>query len=219
MFFYVLWEPIWTIWICRKNWRLLMAELFLRAVYLFPSPNLLARSYMRGQNHTRKGAGTAHSLLYGHTPTSTLDAIGSACGLSKDMVLYDVGCGAGYSLFYWRYRFGARVLGIELNPSFIKRILWCCGLLKEEYVHAQTVDARAVDYSPADVIYVHGTSFTTELMSALFQRWESELLLGTVVISVLHHPQDYGAKRLAAIGSIDGHFPWGVCPVYICQQG
>ena len=99
MLFYALWEPLWTLWACRRSWRLLAAECLMRLIYLFPSPHLLARNYMRQQNLDRNGAGTTHSLLYGHTPTSTLDAIGTACSFEQDAVLYDIGCGAGFTCF------------------------------------------------------------------------------------------------------------------------
>ena len=218
MLFYVLWEPLLTLRSCWGSWKLLAAEISLRIIYLFPSPHILARRYMKQQNLDRDGAGSEHSLLYGHTPISTLEAIGKACEFEAGMVIYDVGCGAGYTCFYWRYRFDLRVLGVEINPAFTKRIKWCCKLLKEELIHAQTIDAREVDYGPADLIYLHGTSFTTELLETLFKRWSEELSPGTLIISVLNRPEAYGAAdHLRTIGCIDGHFPWGSCPIYLCQ--
>jgi len=98
---------------------------------------------------------------------SPLDVVVRALGevgLEGESVLVDLGSGDGRVPTSANRVFGARAVGVELNPelvSYSRRVRDSMGLKGVEFVCA---DARSVDLSGADLVFAYLTSEALEVL-------------------------------------------------------
>jgi SAM-dependent methyltransferase len=115
------------------------------------------------------------------TPMKTVRAMLSIADVGPDDVVYDLGCGDGRTIFTAAREYGARAVGIEIDPL---RFLWCQMLVRllglRGRVHIIYGDIFAQDLSSADVVTCYLLQDTNNRLAAKLKR---ELHPGTRVVS------------------------------------
>jgi len=100
---------------------------------------------------------TPRSLApYVPTPQDVVDRMLALAEVKKDDVVYDLGCGDGRIVVTAAKKFGARGVGVDIDPQRIKESeenARAAGV--ENLVSFQLQDARAVDLSPASVVTLY----------------------------------------------------------------
>jgi SAM-dependent methyltransferase len=100
---------------------------------------------------------TASSLApYVPTPQDVVDRMLKLAGVTKDDVVYDLGCGDGRIVVTAAKQFGARGVGVDIDPQRIKESeanAKTAGV--EHLVSFKLQDAMAVDVSPATVVTLY----------------------------------------------------------------
>ncbi len=189
-----------------RNLPFLLNDLLLAGHYLWRNPHQVSKSFM-------KRRGEENIYTYGETPLTTLDRIARKCRiLSKDTV-YEVGCGSGRTIFWLRYFVKCRAVGIDYQPTFIRRAnrvkKWLC-LDKTQFLLEDMLQA---DYRKATVLYLYGTCLEDGVIERLVERFQ-ELKSGTKVISVSYPLTDY-SDIFTLAEQFQARFPWGKADVFL----
>ena len=184
-----------------------------RMAYLVRSPHHVARIWMKEQGIDIHKPD--HSFTYGSTPLRTWDILISRVGLKKGTVVFEVGCGTGMGCFFLARRLQSTVVGIEYSDAFMRRAEWIHKRVrgpKPFFVHG---DARTIDYSDADVVYLFSTTFTPELYHDLSLRLRETLIDGALVLSVSESLKPYAS--FPVIDQFDVPYYFGFCTVFVHQ--
>ena len=190
-------------------YRMLWIELGLFWQYPFLSPHRINLRYI-------KENGLSKSFLFGETPLTALEKICKRANIPKESIFFDVGCGWGRSTFFLHaYNKAHRTIGIDIIPEYIQKAEKIRKWMKLEYMVFLEADFRKVDYSDADVIYLYGTCLPDETINILVERWESQLLEGTIVITTSYSLSSYTTTdRIQLYDSVEIDYIWGKCTVY-----
>lgn len=154
-----------------------------------------------------------HSFTFGSTPLRTWDILISRVGMEKGTVVFEVGCGTGMGCFFVARRLQSTVVGIEYSDAFMRRAEWVHRKVRGKkpfFVHG---DAREIDYSDADVVYLFSTTFTPELYRDLSLRLQETLVDGAVVLSVSEKMNP--ADAFEVIDQFDVPYYFGFCTVFV----
>ncbi len=115
------------------------------------------------------------------TTMNTVRKMLTMAEVGPDDVLYDLGCGDGRTIVTAARRYGARAVGIELDPL---RYIWCQMLITvlglRDRVQVIFGDFFNQDLSDADVVTCYLLQSTNNKLEEKFQR---ELTGGTRVVS------------------------------------
>jgi len=182
-----------------------------RYAYFWNSPYDISRKWMKDNGfevHSRE-----HSFTFGSTPLKTWDMFIQRAGIEKGDVVYDIGCGTGLACFFLARRLESRIVGIDYNEEFITRADWVrekINVHNPVFIHS---DARTIDFSDADVVYMFSTTFTKELMEGISRRLRETLIYGATVISVSEPLQPSSAFQV--VEECKGEYFFGPCTVYI----
>jgi precorrin-6B methylase 2 len=93
---------------------------------------------------------------YVPTPQDVVDRMLALAQVTKDDVVYDLGCGDGRIVITAAKQFGARGVGVDIDPQRIKESeanAKAAGV--ENLVSFKLQDAMAVDVSPATVVTLY----------------------------------------------------------------
>ena len=93
---------------------------------------------------------------YVPTPQDVVDRMLALAGVTADDVLYDLGCGDGRIVITAAKKFGARGVGVDIDPDRIKESeanAKAAGV--ESRVSFRMQDAMTVDVSPATVVTLY----------------------------------------------------------------
>lgn len=115
------------------------------------------------------------------TKKNTARAAFKLANLSKTDVVYELGSGEATALMVGAREFGARGIGIEIEPfRFLlsKFSVWRNGM--EEKIKLKRGDIFAEDLSEASVIYVY---LVPKTLNRLIPKFKKELKKGTKIIS------------------------------------
>jgi precorrin-6B methylase 2 len=99
---------------------------------------------------------TASLAPYVPTPQDVVDRMLALAQVTKDDVVYDLGCGDGRIVITAAKQFGARGVGVDIDPQRIKESeanAKAAGV--ENLVSFKLQDAMAVDVSPATVVTLY----------------------------------------------------------------
>ena len=99
---------------------------------------------------------TASLAPYVPTPQDVVDRMLKLGGVTKDDVVYDLGCGDGRIVVTAAKQFGARGVGVDIDPQRIKESeanAKAAGV--EHLVSFKLQDAMTVDVSPATVVTLY----------------------------------------------------------------
>ena len=115
------------------------------------------------------------------TPSKDIDNLLKASGLKEGDVLYDLGCGDGRVLIHAAKNFGARGVGVEIDPlkTFIARVrVRFAGLGGK--VRIITGRAGSVDLRDADVVFCY---LSHQANDRLEKKFLEELKESAVIVS------------------------------------
>ncbi len=130
-------------------------------------------------SHSRDDA--ADLAPYVQTPMPVVDKMLEMAALGPDDILYDIGSGDGRVVIAAAKKYGARGVGIEINPSLVEESL---ARAREQGVEEITqficVDATKADLSEASVVALYLLPESNEL---LVPKLERELRAGSRVVS------------------------------------
>ncbi|MEW5983787.1 MAG: class I SAM-dependent methyltransferase [Acidobacteriota bacterium] len=105
---------------------------------------------------TDRAAQTQSLAPYVPTPPEVVDRMLALAGVSKDDVLYDLGCGDGRIPIAAAVKFGARGVGVDIDPERIKEAeanAKAAGV--SDRVTFKLQDAMTTDVSPATVVTLY----------------------------------------------------------------
>jgi len=115
------------------------------------------------------------------TPMSTVHKMLTMADVGTDDVVYDLGCGDGRTIVTAARRYGARAVGIEIDPL---RYLWCQTLISvlglRDRVEIIFGDFYTQDLSAADVVTCYLLQGTNNKLES---KLKDELQPGTRVVS------------------------------------
>jgi len=115
------------------------------------------------------------------TPPEVVDKMLELAQASKDSVIYDIGCGDGRIVVAAAKKYGARGVGIDIDPVRIKESkanAKASGV--EKLVKFREEDATKTDISPATIVTLYLLPESNELLRPKFER---ELKPGTLIIT------------------------------------
>jgi hypothetical protein len=118
---------------------------------------------------------------YVPTPEAVVARMLEMAKVGKDSVVYDIGCGDGRFIIAAAERYGARGVGIDIDPQRIresKANAKTAGV--EDRVKFRQEDATKVDISEATVLTIYLLPESNELLRPKF---EKELKPGVLVVS------------------------------------
>jgi SAM-dependent methyltransferase len=118
---------------------------------------------------------------YVPTPLEVVETMLHMAGVNEKDVVYDIGCGDGRIVVMAAKRFGARGVGIELDPERLKEArLNAQKAGVEGLVEFRQEDATKSDYSDATVVTMYLLPESNELLRP---KLEAQLKDGTRVVS------------------------------------
>jgi SAM-dependent methyltransferase len=131
------------------------------------------------------------------TPTEVVERMLELAEVTKDDVVYDLGSGDGRIVILAAQRYGARGVGVEIDPLLV----WFSNRsAKREgvthlvrFVHQ---DALTVDLSPATVVTLYLTQEANLLLRPILQ---TQLRPGARVVSHAHYMGDWVPDRVEGI--------------------
>jgi hypothetical protein len=118
---------------------------------------------------------------YVATPRPVLDAMLAMADVGPDDVVYDIGCGDGRIVIAAAERYGARGVGIDIDPERVRESRENASkAMVEHLVRFVGGDATKVDISPATVVTLY---LLPESNALLRPKLERELAPGARVVS------------------------------------
>jgi len=121
------------------------------------------------------------TVPYVSTPQDIVDRMLSMAQVGKQDVVYDLGCGDGRIVISAARRFGARGVGIDLDPERIREANANARLARvQERVRFRQADLFRTDFSPATVVMLY---LLFEVNLQLMPRLWRQLQVGARVVS------------------------------------
>ena len=193
-------------------WRKVLKWDFLfQATYLF---RLVSLEIWRASKATEA---VFEEMKFGETPLSTVRRILEYLpALERDSLIYDLGCGRGRAAFLFHFLSGAKVLALDVVPSFINtgrtlaRLSGC-----DESVLFYYEDFRLADLEDADVIYACALCFGPETRQRLLAK-VVENRPGSHLVTVGWRPEH---PLLLPVAHFSASFSWGPSQVTILRLG
>jgi SAM-dependent methyltransferase len=109
-----------------------------------------------GSSTAQQTAGAASLAPYVPTPQDVVDRMLALGQVTKDDVVYDLGCGDGRIVITAAKQFGARGVGVDIDPQRIQESeanAKAAGV--DKLVSFKLQDAMTVDVSPATVVTLY----------------------------------------------------------------
>jgi len=133
------------------------------------------------------------------TPIEVVEQMLELAEVTKDDVVYDLGSGDGHIVILAAKRYGARGVGVEIDP----RLVWFSQrdakrAQVDHLVSFRQQDALTVDISPATVVTLYLTRDANLLLRSILRR---QLRAGARVVSHAHDMGDWVPDRVERITS------------------
>lgn len=146
------------------------------------------------------------------TPDKIVEQMLGAAHVTKQDVVYDLGSGDGRILFTAAEKFGAKAVGIEINPSLVETSRQRIAELKlEDRVQIVQNNLLEADLSEATVVTVYLLSSTNEQLKPKF---EAELKPGSRVVS-----HDFRFMGWKPVDTVEVPGESRVHRIYVYQMG
>lgn len=188
------------------NLSFMCSDTLLMLHYLWANPHRVSKRFM-------KKRGEKNVYTYGETPLTTLDRIARQCGILSQDTVYEVGCGSGRTLLWLHHFVKCRVVGIDYQPTFIRRANRVKQWLRLDHTHFLLNDMLKADYRYATVIYLYGTCLEDATIKELTDRFR-QLKKGTKIITVSYPLTEY-SDAFTLVKQFTARFPWGKAEVYL----
>ncbi len=134
-------------------------------------------------------------VIFIPTPQSVVDAMLKLAKVTKDDVVYDLGCGDGRIVITAARMFGARGVGIDIAPKRIKESnenAMAAGVTdRVKFLHTD-IFAKSTDLSEATVVTLY---LLPSLNVRLLPKLRSELKPGTRIVSNSFPMGDWAPER------------------------
>ncbi|MBD3412868.1 MAG: methyltransferase domain-containing protein [Candidatus Aminicenantes bacterium] len=118
---------------------------------------------------------------YVATPLGVVETMLQMAEINENDVVYDIGCGDGRIVIMAAKKYGARGVGIELDPERIEKARYEARLAGvESLVEFRQEDATQSDYSEATVVTMYLLPESNELLRPIL---EAQLKEGARVVS------------------------------------
>ena len=178
--------------------------------YLFINPYKVSKWFLQ-----QRGESNVH--VYGETFITTMDKIACECNITKDDVVYDLGCGRGLNMFWLNSFVGCKVIGIEQIPLFVEKGNRLVSKLnKKELISFYKKDIIDVDFSYATIIYFYGTGFNEEIIKKLTVNLEKSANYPKI-ITISFPLTDYN-PMFNVIKQFKVNFVWGSSDVFLQEM-
>ncbi len=160
---------------------------------VLPPCTLLLAVALLPAGHADEKEPVALDVPYEPTHPQVVDAMLDLAGVTAQDVVYDLGCGDGRIVIRAARRFGARGLGVDLDPQRVREareIAQADGV--GELVQFREADILQTDIRPASVVTLYLLN-TVNLM--LRPKLFAELAPGTRIVSHAFHMDDWAPDR------------------------
>jgi hypothetical protein len=141
----------------------------------------------------REGVSSKYFVPFVVTPTDVVEKMLEMAQVGKDDVFYDLGCGDGRLVIAAARDFGARGIGVDIDPLRVKESKNNARKAQVEHlVEFHIQDVSEADFSDATVVALY---MLAEVNGRLRPRFEKQLKPGTRVVSH-NYPVPGWASRL-----------------------
>jgi len=132
-------------------------------------------------------------VAYIPTPKSIVHQMLSLAQIRRGETIYDLGAGDGRILVEAARKFGAKVVGIEIDPERVSRIR---ERVKSTGIEAQVIQAdfMGVDVSPADAVIIY---LSDSVNSKLAPKLKQELKEGARIVSLDYELPGFTPEKVA----------------------
>jgi SAM-dependent methyltransferase len=140
---------------------------------------------------------------YVPTPCEVVHRMLDLAELTAEDVVYDLGCGDGRIVIEAAKRYGARGVGLDIEPYWIEqaqRNARTAGV--EALVRFEHADAMAVDLGPATVVTLYLVHWSMQLVGAMLA---GRARVGTQVVSHNFEVEGWTPGRTASVTDGDGN--------------
>jgi SAM-dependent methyltransferase len=175
--------------------------------WIFPGENYVIRDiHDAGHRIFKMAEGDPRALQlapYVPSPMSVVELMLEAAEVDSDSVVYDLGCGDGRVVLTAAKKYGARAVGIDINPELIKKARTKAaeaGL--ESLVEFREQDILKADISDATVVYLYLLPDSNRLLRPFLER---QLTPGTKVACHSFSMPGW-QERLTARHEIEGEY-------------
>lgn len=176
--------------------------------YLFKNPFSISKRFLLNK-------GEQDIYTYGETPLTTLEMIAHECRLSRQDVVFELGCGRGRTCFWLNQFIGCSVIGIDYIPEFIQRANHVKTKFNLNQVEFRLEDLLQTDLTGATVIYLYGTCFSSSFIQSLIDRLTT-LPRGTKIITISYALNHYSTNQpFEVMKRFPARFTWGTADVYL----
>mgnify|MGYP001052342183 CR=1 FL=1 len=199
-----------------KNTEFRKADLALFRAYLFRNPYLMCRRYLSSKKCIEPNKDKVQ-VIYGETLCMTFELLIAKLAITEHDIVFELGCGRGRGCFFIHAMTNAEVVGIELNPTFVKKanvIKDKLAITNMSFVQDNIFEA---DLSRATVMYFYGVAFSDTATIGLIEKF-CQLPAGIRIICIGFSLNDYYDQPLFdEIDEFEVFFLWGKTQVYVCQ--
>ncbi len=139
---------------------------------------------------------------YVATPPDVVERMLLLARVTEDDLVYDLGCGDGRILIAAARHFGARGVGVDIEPFWISE-----SQRNAEHAHVDHLltfivqDALTVDLSPATVLFLYLVEWSTSKLLPMVQR---DLKTGARVISHNFRMADWNPAKVEKLSDATG---------------
>jgi SAM-dependent methyltransferase len=150
------------------------------------------------------------NLTYGETSYFAIKQSLEFVKLTKDDVFYDLGCGIGKTVFYASCIYGAKAIGVDIIPDFIRNGNQVVQQLRLENISFIERSIFDLNLKNGTVFYVTPTCFDQENMNKLIKKFGS-LPSGSRLIVL---SKEIRLPNLELLGKKKLYYSWGKAETY-----
>ncbi len=189
--------------------RFALADLLLHISYLFSHTDSVCMRFIQGHSSSEV------QDVYGETPLTCFLQICRAANIQKSDRLYELGCGRGRLVLWANIVFNIDAVGIDINPTFIKRaqrVAWLSGVEQATFYCGNMMHC---DLSDATVIYLYGSAFEERAIPNLLAMLNSAAKGATIITTTWSLNELSDKKDFRIVKQLRCRYPWGKTTVYI----
>lgn len=152
-----------------------------------------------------------NNFFFGEIPYKAAGEIARTAEIGENDVIFDLGCGRGKFLFFTSLYTKARCcMGYDLLPFYVETAAAIVKKLKVPGIHFYEKDLCDVDLLTANVVFVHGTTFSRKTHEVI---WDNifRMKTGSRFISV---SIGYDHPRLELFAKKELLLSWSRSPVF-----
>lgn len=192
------------------------ADIALMRAYFLRNPYRMCRRFFSSKKCPEPNQNKVQTI-YGETFCMTLELLMRRMGMDAHDRVYELGCGRGRSCFYFNAMSGAQVIGIDLNPVFIKKATKIANTLAADNISFIEDSIFNVDLADATIIYFYGIAFNDTATLGLIEKF-SQLPAGIRIACVGFSLNDYYDEPLfLEVDEFEAFYLWGKTRIWVCE--